>query len=139
MIDLQVLFGAGSAINFIIDTLQWCFSNKVYRPRVSIVLTTRDYNLFQWAMASISSLAPVCESNGTFVDIKGLHRAFDDPDAYCNIGDTARTGLDDTQRSVRNISSKTKSVKTQPKRFDLYGEIYPESTVFCQGSAGLKL
>lgn len=87
-------------------------------------------------MASISSLAPKCESNGTFVDIKMAYTgSLDDPDAYCTLDDTE---LDDTQRTVRSILSKTKSVKTQPKRFDLYGEIYPESTVFCQGSAGLK-
>ena len=34
--------------------------------------------------------------------------------------------------------SMNESVKTQPMRFDLYGEISPRSTVFCQGSAGLK-
>ncbi len=41
--------------------------------------------------------------------------------------------------STRRILSRNKSLKTQPGRFDLYGEIENKSTVFCQGSAGLTV
>jgi hypothetical protein len=46
--------------------------------------------------------------------------------------------LNVSTHSVRSIESRNKSVKTQSNRFDLYGEIEFKSTVFCQGSAGLK-
>ena len=41
----------------------------------------------------------------------------------------------ETFRSIKSLNS---SVRTQAKRFNLYTEVAPKSTVFCQGSAGLK-
>ena len=40
--------------------------------------------------------------------------------------------------STHSIKSRSKSVSTQPNRFDLYGEIEAKSTIFCQGSTRLK-
>lgn len=168
-----MLFGAGSAINFIIDALQWCTVNEPARSMISLVYTTRDYDLFQWAMESISCLVPVCEARGIIFDVKMaftgyLEResmtALNDGSACMPLDGSARTplgdssvrmpldnsgrcsdggnwtagALDRSDHSVRSIESRNKSVKTQPMRFDLYGEINPGSTVFCQGSAGLK-
>ena len=53
-----VLLGAGSAVNFILDVLQWCTVNTPARRKISLVYTTRDYDLFQWAMSAISNLVP---------------------------------------------------------------------------------
>jgi hypothetical protein len=168
-----MLFGAGSAVNFIIDALQWCSTGEIpKRRRISLVYTTRDYDLFQWSMGAISTLVPLCEERGVFFDVKMAYTGpLEDGDSQSPLDDsegsprTAKTApldnsvkmslkaslrgidsgaqnahamLDDSVKSIRSIESRNKSVKTQPMRFDLYGEIYPGSTVFCQGSAGLK-
>ena len=65
-----ILFGAGSAVNFIIDALQWSSVNKPVRKKVSLIYTTRDYELFDWAMASITKLLEPCEERGIFFDCK---------------------------------------------------------------------
>lgn len=59
-----VLVGAGSAINFIIDTLQYCSVNKVNRSNASILYSTRDLHLFKWVCNTVSQLASLCEKNG---------------------------------------------------------------------------
>ena len=64
-----MLIGEGSAVNFIIDTLQWCSANKPARRQVSLVYTTRDYDLFQWALEVINCLVPVCEDRGIYFDV----------------------------------------------------------------------
>ena len=111
-------------------------------------------------MSAISNLVPVCEARGIFFDIKMAYTGpmIDDsmyedtvnnsngtPDASVHALDlsTNTTKLDestvsDRSVSTRSILSRSKSVRTQPNRFDLYGEIEKKSTVFCQGSAGLK-
>lgn len=152
-----VLLGAGSAVNFILDALQWCTVNKPVRRKISLVYTTRDYDLFQWAMSAFSNLVPVCEARGIFFDVKMAFTGsmLDDistldstahSHSLHGINDSNHGLLDESsdhllnasQRSVRSIESRNKSVKTQPNRFDLYKEINAKSTVFCQGSAGLK-
>lgn len=176
-----VLLGAGSAINFILDALQWCTVNTPARRMVSLVYTTRDYDLFQWAMSAISILVPVCEAKGIFFDVKMAFTGSMTEDSSHDIESTAHTnmvdsssmhgsmhdtmrsdrgeinaasghsmgasahgiggskhGMNASTHSTRSILSRNKSVRTQPGRFDLYGEIEHKSTVFCQGSAGLK-
>ena len=141
-----ILFGAGSAVNFIIDTLQWCSSNRPVRQRVSLIYTTRDYDLFQWAMQVVSGLVPICEDRGIFFDIRmaftgSLEEEPDEEKDPLNITTRSNREEEDslnvTTRSTRSIASSVKSVKTQLMRFDLK-VITPGSTVFCQGSAGLK-
>jgi hypothetical protein len=131
-----ILIGAGSAVNFIIDALQWCSKNTPIRSRVSLVYTTRDYDLFQWAMDSISNLIPICEDRGIFFDVKMAYTGSleDEPTLDCSTMGT----MDESTSSRRSIASPNKSVKTTPMRFDLYDEISARSAVFCQGSAGLK-
>lgn len=137
---------------------------------VSLVYTTRDYDLFQWAMSAISNLVPVCEAKGIFFDVKMAFTGSMTVDSSHDIeSSTAHTELVDSlsmpgslhdsmlsnhrgeinasghgmrgsthlTRS-RSILCRHKSLKTQPGRFDFYGEIEHKSTVFCQGSAGLK-
>ena len=141
-----ILFGAGSAVNFIIDTLQWCSSNRPVRQRVSLIYTTRDYDLFQWATEVVSGLVPICEDRGIFFDIRmaftgSLEEEPDEEKDPLNITTRSNREEEDslnvTTRSTRSIASSVKSVKTQLMRFDLK-VITPGSTVFCQGSAGLK-
>lgn len=165
--DTLVLLGAGSAINFIIDALQWCTVNSPIRRKISLAYTTRDYDLFQWAMTAISNLVPLCEARGIFFDVKmaytgpmltddSMHGLVDSEhdtliqSEHNSIMSTSMHGYDlngmtsskhdlsMSTHSTRSIASHIDSVKTQPNRFDLYGEIEPKSTVFCQGSAGLK-
>lgn len=176
--DKLVLLGAGSAINFIIDALQWCTVNSPIRRKISLAYTTRDYDLFQWGMNAISNLVPLCEARGIFFDVKMAYTGSMIDDSMHGLvhsgHDTVSTsahnsnmstsmhgyaesamkssthGFDSnditaskhdlsmSMHSTRSIASQVDSVKTQPNRFDLYGEIEAKSTVFCQGSAGLK-
>eukprot|EP00578_Thalassiosira_sp_NH16_P020462 CAMPEP_0181094590 /NCGR_PEP_ID=MMETSP1071-20121207/10072_1 /TAXON_ID=35127 /ORGANISM="Thalassiosira sp., Strain NH16" /LENGTH=653 /DNA_ID=CAMNT_0023176925 /DNA_START=220 /DNA_END=2182 /DNA_ORIENTATION=+ len=138
-----ILFGAGSAVNFIIDTLQWCSANRPVRQRVSLIYTTRDYDLFQWAMQVVSGLVPICEDRGIFFDIRmaftgSLEEEPDEEKDPLNITTRSNREEEDslnvTTRSTRSIASSVKSVKTQL----MLKVITPGSTVFCQGSAGLK-
>ncbi|KAK1736919.1 hypothetical protein QTG54_012364 [Skeletonema marinoi] len=164
-----VLLGAGSAINFILDGLQWCTVNKPARKKISLVYTTRDFDLFQWAMSAISNIVPVCEARGIFFDVKMAYTGSMTEDSSHNIESTMHSndadysmhgsmhgtmhgsmhestyltsssehGMNASTHSTRSIKSRSKSVSTQPNRFDLYGEIEAKSTVFCQGGAGLK-
>jgi hypothetical protein len=146
-----VLLGAGSAINFILDTLQWCAVNTPARCNISLLYTTRDYDLFQWAMSAISSLVQVCEARGIFFDVKMAYTGAMTEDSSHDIEGTMHSSVDlsmdgsvhgstimNGMHTVCSIESHYKFVKTQPNRFDLYGEIEANSTVFCQGSAGLK-
>jgi hypothetical protein len=153
------LLGAGSAINFILDGLQWCTVNKPARKKISLVYTTRDFNLFQWAMSAISNIVPVCEARGIFFDLKMAYTGSMTEDIshdiestmHCNDADysmhgstqdhdltSSKYGMNAPTHSTRSIKSRSKSVSTQLSRFDLYGEIEAKSTVFCQGGAGLK-
>ncbi|KAL7530803.1 hypothetical protein ACHAWF_003518 [Thalassiosira exigua] len=129
-----ILIGAGSAVNFIIDTLQWCSKNTPIRSQMSLVYTTRDYDLFQWAMDAISNLIPLCEDRGIFFDVKmAFTGTLDDDTSHgCN---EAELGC--TTRSTQSIAS-TKSIRSIRERIDLYDEISAKCVVFCQGSAGLK-
>jgi len=135
-----ILFGAGSAVNFIIDALQWSCVNKPVRKKVSIIYTTRDYNLFGYAMASITKLLEPCEERGIFFDCKMAYTGknnVDDKEAL----DLEATNLESTLDSSFNsrVSQVSrKSIKAQAERFDLYSEISPGAKVFCQGSAGVK-
>ena len=156
--------------------------NTPARRMVSLVYTTRDYDLFQWAMSAISTLVPVCEAKGISFDVKmaytgsmtmtedsshdiestthtstnmvdslsmhghesmPMHDMMHSDRGEINAsghGLTASThDMNVSAHSTRSILSRNKSVKTQPGRFDLYGEIENKSTVFCQGSAGLKV
>ena len=58
----------------------------------------------------------------------------------CSFKDDEVLGtMKNTQDSAKkSIKSSDKTVKTQPMRIDLNVEIPDKSTVFCQGSAGLK-
>ncbi len=144
---------------------------------VSLVYTTRDYDLFQWAMSAVSTLVPVCEAKSIFFDVKMAFTGSMTEDSSHDIESTTHMvdsmhgsmynslhsdlgainssvhginasghgiggsahGMNASTHSTRSILSRNKSVKTQPGRFDLYGEIEHKSTVFCQGSAGLKV
>mmetsp|Transcript_23315 Transcript_23315/g.36072 ORF Transcript_23315/g.36072 Transcript_23315/m.36072 type:complete len:425 (+) Transcript_23315:884-2158(+) len=83
-----VLLGAGSAINFILDGLQWCTVNKPARKKISLVYTTRDFDLFQWAMSAISNIVPVCEARGIFFDVKMAYTGSMTEDSSHNIEST---------------------------------------------------
>lgn len=160
-----VLFGAGSAINFILDALQWCTVNTPARRMISVVYTTRDYDLFKWAMSAISTLVPVCEAKDIFFDVKMAFTGMTEENSHdieptAHMVDSFSSGQPPPRTRTRRFSlfrsaSKrndkfdnatserldigcSKPVKIQPERFDLYEEIEHKSTVFCQGSAGLK-
>ena len=127
-----ILFGAGSAVNFIIDALQWSCVNKPVRKRVSIIYTTRDYELFDWAMASITKLLEPCEERGIFFDCKMAYTGknnVDDKEAL----DLEATNLESTLDSSFNsrVSQVSrKSIKAQAERFNLYSEISPGKSAF---------
>ena len=134
-----ILLGAGSAVNFIIDALQWSSVNKPVRKKVSIIYTTRDYTLFEWAMASITKLLEPCEERGIFLDCKMAYtgKNVDDKEALGLEATNLESTLDSSFNSrVSQVSRK--SIKAQAERFDLYSEILPGAKVFCQGSAGVK-
>ena len=136
-----ILFGAGSAVNFIIDTLEWCSTNKPNRSQISIVYTTRDYNLFQWAMESFSNLLPLCEDRGILFEVKmAFTGSFENEvlEPTQHTEDPENSTKESMEKTERTIVSLISSVKTQPMRVDLNAEIAPKSTVFCQGSDGLK-
>lgn len=142
-----ILLGAGSAVNFIIDALQWSCVNKPVRERVSLIYTTRDYHLFEWTVDMISQLLQPCEDRGISFDVKmaytgkpkgGSFGNYADLEAIAVLGSTLDSSVC-SHMSQRSISSSSKSVKTQAERFDLYSEISPGAKVFCQGSAGVKI
>lgn len=121
-----ILFGAGSAISFILDALQWCSKNDSGRSHLSVVYTTRDFNLFKWCKEALCNLLPLCEENGSRFNVKlaftgvAPEKVADESDWFTDVEEGA----------------KSFGVKAVDNRVDLYEEILPGSTVFCQGSAG---
>ena len=126
-----ILIGAGSAVNFILDTLQYCCEQKPTRSKIALVYTTRDYHLYLWAMEAISWLLEPCEMLGHLLDVKIAFTG-------SLLEDSTERSLVNVDSSVRSIESLNKSVKTQAVRFDMYAEIAHGSTVSCQGSENLK-
>lgn len=131
-----VLIGAGSAINFIIDALQFCTGKKITRHNVYILYTTRDLNLFEWANEAISSLVDLGEAVGIKFTLKM---------ACTTELEKIETHRFSKRKTVRNtawfeaLNDKQKNnVSLERTRIDLDDSIPKGSTVFCQGSAGLK-
>jgi len=119
-----VLVGAGSAINFILDSLHWCCKNTPGNNNVSIVYTTRDLHLFEWSKKAVSTLLVLCES-------KNIH--FDVSFAYTGWDDKSGGWFDASVEEPEDAG-----IKVIEGRVDLYQVIVPGSIVFCQGAAGLK-
>ena len=131
-----VLIGAGSAINFIIDTLQFCTANKINRHNISILYTTRDLNLFEWANEAINSLVDLSEEVGIKLTLK----------IACTTElEKVETHRFSQRKTVRNTAwfealnhKRENNISLERTRIDLNESIPKGSTVFCQGSAGLK-
>ena len=133
-----VIFGAGSAINFILDSLQFCSVTKAHRPNVSILYTTRDLALFEWVHEVVSRLVPLCEQNGfvfklTIAFTGSLQKAAPTKRVRQTILSAAWF-----QKLAEEAAEKSEFVTLARNRIDLNASILPGSTVFCQGSAGLK-
>ena len=117
---------------------------------VSLVYTTRDYDLFQfqWAMSAIFILVPICEAKGIFFDVKmaftgymcGKKRIKGTIEKKPPMPYPYQCGRPDHRlgvlQSVRNRVTKFispgsvhSSVKTQQSRFDLNGEIENKATL----------
>ena len=124
-----ILFGGGSAINFIIDALQWCSNNDSGRSHLFVVYTTRDFILFEWCKETLSNLLPLCEDNDIMINVKLAFTGM----APENAADKAAHWFTDVEKDTKFFG-----LETVVKRVNLYEEIFAGSTVFCQGSAGLK-
>ena len=127
-----ILFGAGSAVNFIIDALQWSCVNTPVRKKVSIIYTTRDYDLFDWAMASITKLLEPCEGRGIFFDCKMAYtgKGVDNMEDGMDLEATNLESTLDSSFNSRVSQVSRKSIKAQAERFDLYSEISPGKSPF---------
>ena len=141
-----VIFGAGSAINFILDTLQFCSVTKASRPNVSILYTTRDLDLFEWVHEVVSRLVPLCERNGFLFNLSiaftgRMQNAVPTKEQVETMAVTGRQTLRSSawfQNLAEETAGQTELVQLVRNRIDLNESILPGSTVFCQGSAGLK-
>ena len=158
-----VIIGAGSAINYIIDALQYCAVNKVRRSNVTILYSTRDLDLFEWANEAISNLVCICEDKGlkfnlTLACTSELEKVKEEIKTSLRLSTMMSSSVADkgpvsttpnnftTQRNtLRNslwfqglVEKSTDTVSLERTRIDLEQAIPRGSTVFCQGSAGLK-
>jgi hypothetical protein len=135
-----VVFGTGSAINFIIDMLSSGVSSS-FPMKTTIVYSTRDPHLFEWVVKAVSSgLSLLLQNNDNNLD--------DDQALSATLAFTGSTKGDDEESSVgwfSNIEETSKKLMKGKqnlslirKRLDLDLSIAEGSTVFCQGSAGLK-
>jgi len=144
-----VIIGAGSAINFIIDTLQYCSinNNAVRRTNVALLYSTRDLDLFEWAHEALSSLVYLCENKDikfklTLACTSELEkvlssRTIETIEAKRNALRKRNTLRN--SRWFRGLAEKAAdTVSFKRSRIDLGDYISEGCTVFCQGSAGLK-
>ncbi len=129
-----VVFGTGSACNFILDMLQWCTKNaesnvsQMQMP-VSINYSTRDPHLFKWVKRAVYNL--VHEYKNT----QQLSNGGDKKDFHITL---SFTGPQEEEDCMEEAQWSDKSITLHKFRLDLDSLIPTKSTVFCQGSAGFK-
>jgi len=129
-----VIIGGGSAINFIIDTIQWCSWNKTNCFRdIEILYTTRNIHLFVWVKRVLSLLIPSCHNAGIIFNctlaFTGEVFGHDEEDIEdMDVFKDNPTKQDGVYENMNLLLS----------RIDFAQLITPKSIVFCQGSAALK-
>lgn len=122
-----VLIGAGSAINYILDAIQYC-ARDAYKPLhpVKVIYSTRDLELYKWCFQGISNLL-----QGTNPGLFDITMAYTGKDA----GDIST----DTFECFDEFrGTKTGEIKAVTGRVDFGKHIFTGSVVFCQGSGGIK-
>ena len=136
-----VVIGTGSAINYIIDMLLWLLANDsvVSLPTTTkVVYSTRDSDLFRWVVKSICQLLTSPEYDAKkyghklIMNFSFTGSSLADRDH----GDHEEQGgewFEELRREAirSNISISRRRIALEPM-------IDQGSTVFCQGSAGLK-
>ena len=130
-----VLIGAGSAINYLLDCLQWCCADVVGNCPlfpVKIVYSTRDRALFHWCYEAIVNLLRECKC-GSFDVTMALTGEHQDTDTE-NRKQEQSCSIEGTTEQYKFF--RTINVVTNRLAFDKI--ISSSTTVFCQGSGSLK-
>ena len=132
-----VIIGTGSAISFIIDTLQWLEVKSVKSiPTTKVIYSTRESDLFRWVVRSIRQLlGPKYETK--YADKLTM--------TFCFTGSTSkRDSANDHEEQhgewyeELNREAIGRNISMSRTRITFESIIDEESTVFCQGSAGLR-
>jgi len=131
-----VIVGAGSAVNFILDTLIWLGSKNDEAgkfPHITIIYTSRDENLFEWSTNTFAEVMEKLDKGiSSRIDLK-LSQTGDD-----GFLEETEIGKSRLSASMHSLKSSVRSLSVFNTRINLYDEIAPQSKVFCQGSTVFK-
>lgn len=117
-----VLVGTGSAVNFLLDALQYCATEPPACHSVQIVYSTRDLALFSWCWQAVTNLWAHCVP----ADWLDVTMAYTGPDHHHNLNNELDSSGKDDKPTI------------QTGRVDWKDCISAGSLVFCQGSGSLK-
>ena len=121
-----VLIGAGSAINYIIDAVQYCMHDPPLHP-VKIVYSTRDRQLFDWCFQNLSSLLSSTAKPGFHITL-----------AYTGQEQEKISGEETEYPEEQPTSESEHPITVVTGRVNIEDYLLPGTTAFCQGSGGLK-